>query len=62
MIFQMTLNRALQHRRPSSPFALSSPTSVSLDEEIQFCLQCPEKLDFSVRPSIPPVCYDTLPL
>jgi hypothetical protein len=61
MIFQMILNRAL-HRRPSVSLSLSSTPSVSLDEEIQFCLQCPDKLDFSIRPSTTPLCYDTLPL
>ncbi|ORY81249.1 hypothetical protein BCR35DRAFT_304104 [Leucosporidium creatinivorum] len=62
MIFQMVLNRAAHRQRAFRPFSSASNSlTPSLGSDMQFCLQCPAVLDFSIRPQVAPECFNTLP-
>ncbi|GEM10992.1 hypothetical protein Rt10032_c13g5009 [Rhodotorula toruloides] len=65
MIFQIAVNRAIERQRrlppsPSSPLAIHDAGDAA--DDIKFCLQCPPKLDFSMRPDEDVQCFAGLPL
>ncbi|BGP11388.1 hypothetical protein JCM10049v2_007293 [Rhodotorula toruloides] len=65
MIFQIAVNRAVERQRrlppPASPLPAAGDVANAADD-IKFCLQCPPKLDFSMRPDEDVQCFAGLPL